>query len=75
MHDPVTTDHRPARRWATRREAMAYAKIGSTTMNGLLQSSSIYAKKLGGKVVVDLNSVDDFYSTLPSVGANAHRSA
>jgi len=54
---------------------MTYAKVGATTMNQLMHSSRIFAKKLGGKVVVDLNSIDDLYATLPSVGACTHRSA
>ena len=56
-------------RWATRSEAMTYAKVGATTMNELMHSHRIFAKKLGGKVVVDLNSIDDFYGALPDVGA------
>jgi hypothetical protein len=44
-------------------------------MNELMHSSRIFAKKLGGKVVVDLNSIDDLYATLPSVGACTQRSA
>jgi hypothetical protein len=57
------------RRWATRQEAMAYAKIGSTMMNELMHSRRIFAKKLGNKVVVDLNSIDDYFDGLPDVAA------
>jgi hypothetical protein len=68
MSDPAYThSHRP-RRWATRQEAMAYAKVGSTKMNDLMHSRRIFAKKDGKKVIVDLNSIDDFYGTLPDVG-------
>jgi hypothetical protein len=56
-------------RWATRTEAMTYAKVGATTMNELMHSRRIFAKKLGNKVLVDLNSVDDFYGALPDVGS------
>jgi hypothetical protein len=55
-------------RWATRLEAMAYGRIGSTRMNELMQGRKIVAKKSGGKIVVDLNSVDDYFATLPDVG-------
>jgi hypothetical protein len=55
-------------RWATRCEAMAYARIGSTKMNELLQSGRIYAKKDGRKVIVCLDSVDRYYGSLPDVG-------
>jgi hypothetical protein len=54
-------------RWATRTEAMIYAKIGATTMNELMHSRRIFAKKLGNKVLVDLNSVDDLIAALPDV--------
>ena len=63
-----TEKERREPRWATRKEAMAYARIGSTLMNDLLQSRRIYAKKLGAKVLVDLNSVDDFIAAAPDVG-------
>ena len=55
-------------RWASRLEAMAYGRIGSTTMNALMHSKKILAKKLGNKVIVDLNSVDDYIAALPHVG-------
>jgi hypothetical protein len=48
---------------------MAYARIGSTKMNELLQGNSILAKKHGRKVIVDLNSIDAFYGALPDVGS------
>jgi hypothetical protein len=59
----------PQHRWATRREAMAYARMGSTKMNDLLQGRAILAKKHGRKVIVDLNSIDAFYAALPDVGS------
>ena len=63
------SDESRPHRWATRREAMAYARIGSTKMNELLQGNSILAKKHGRKVIVDLNSIDAFYGALPDVGS------
>ena len=54
-------------RWATRHEAMAHARIGPTKMNEWLHSRRIYAKKVGGKVIVDLNSVDDLITAAPDV--------
>lgn len=57
-------------RWATRREAISYAKVGATTLNHLMRSGRIQAKKLDGKkVLIDLNSVDALYAALPDVGA------
>jgi hypothetical protein len=54
-------------RWATRLEAMAYARVGSTKMNEWLHGRRIFAKKLGNKVIVDLNSVDDLITSAPDV--------
>jgi hypothetical protein len=56
-------------RWATRREAMAYARVGSTKMNEMMQSRLILAKKDGRKVIIDLNSIDSYYAALPDVGS------
>jgi hypothetical protein len=58
-------------RWATRREGMIYARVGSTKMNELMQSGRIHAKKDGKKVIVDLNSIDAYYAALPAVGSAA----
>ena len=58
-------------RWATRLEAMAYARVGSTKMNEWLHSRRIFAKKLGNKVFVDLNSVDDLITSAPDVADKA----
>ena len=54
-------------RWATRQEAMAYSRTGATRFNELMQQKLIVAKKNGGKVVVDLNSIDDYFASLPDV--------
>jgi hypothetical protein len=54
-------------RWATRVEALSYARLGATRFNELMQNRQVVAKKNGGKVIVDLNSVDDFFATLPDV--------
>ena len=67
MRDNSKTMSRRPPRWATRLEAMAYGKFGSTTMNDLLQSGHIVAKKAGKKNIVDLNSIDDYILSLPDV--------
>jgi hypothetical protein len=56
---------RKSRRWGTRTEAMAYGRIGSTRLNELMQARKIIAKKNSAKVVIDLDSIDDFYDSLP----------
>jgi hypothetical protein len=57
-----------APRWGTRLEAMAHGRVGATTMNQWLQGNKLVAKKVGKKVLVDLNSVDDLIESLPNVG-------
>jgi hypothetical protein len=64
----LETSHKP-RRYASRKEAMAYMRVGSTKMNELMQAGLIAAKKHGVKVIVDLDSVDNYYAALPDVGA------
>jgi hypothetical protein len=67
----VKNDQRQRRqpRWAPRKKAMAYAaETGSTHFNELMKSGKILAKKDGAKVIVELNSIDDYYEGLPDVG-------
>jgi hypothetical protein len=60
-----------AHRWASRKEALAYARVGATTLNQLMRDGRIHAKKLDGtKVLVDLNSIDALYAALPDVGSD-----
>ena len=59
---------KPARtpRWASRTEAMNYARVGSTRMNQWLKGdkangipAKLKARKDGAKVIIDLNDIDD----------------
>jgi hypothetical protein len=60
-------------RWATRREAMSYGRLGSTKFSELVKDRRIVAKKLDGrKLLIDLNSIDEFYAALPEVANAAH---
>ena len=54
-------------RWGTRQEGMAHGRLGSTTMNELMQTGKVRAKKLGTKVLIDLNTIDDYINSLPDV--------
>jgi hypothetical protein len=49
--------------------------MGSTTLNSLMQRRRVTAKKLGHKVVVDLNSIDAYYESLPDVSKTAKSEA
>jgi hypothetical protein len=65
MIDAARTPHR----WASRKEAIAYARVGATTLNHLMRDGRIHAKKLDGtKVLIDLHSIDTLYASLPDVG-------
>ena len=59
------------KRYSSRKEAMAYMRVGSTKMNELMQSQAIVAMKDGVKVIVCLDSVDSYRATLPRIGALA----
>ncbi len=56
-------------RWASRLEAMAYGRVGSTRMNEWIKGGKVKARKDGAKVIIDLNSVDDLIESLPSAAA------
>jgi hypothetical protein len=59
-----------AKRWAPRKVAMAYAAdAGATHFNELIKSGRIRGKKDGVKLVVDLDSIDDYMESLPDATA------
>jgi hypothetical protein len=45
--------------------------VGATRFNELTHAKKIVAKKSGKAVIVDLNSIDDYYDSLPHVGDEA----
>jgi len=55
------------RRWGSRKQAMDEGSIGSTKLNELMMSGRIIAKRLDGKVMVDLDSIQELYEELPTV--------
>lgn len=60
---------RRSRRWGTRQQVLDYSTLGSTTLNELIQSKKIIAKKQGTKLIIDLDSVDDHIDSLPDASA------
>jgi hypothetical protein len=60
-----TAKKHPVRRWASRKVAMEYAQIGPTTLWTLMRDKKIIAKKLNDKVLIDLDSIDALYDSLP----------
>ena len=66
MTEITTRQHR----WATRKEALAYAKVGATKLSELIRDRRIVAKRLDGKkLLVDLLSIDRLYDSLPDGAA------
>jgi hypothetical protein len=60
------------KRWAPRSVAMAYAAdSGATHFNELVKSGKVRAKKDGAKVIVDLDSIDEYIEGLPDATAAA----
>jgi hypothetical protein len=65
--DYVVTTQATAPRWATRKEAIQYSKVGSTKFSELVRDRRIIAKRLDArKLIIDLNSIDQLYECLPS---------
>jgi hypothetical protein len=57
-------------RWATRKEALAYAKVGATKLSEIIKERRIVAKRLDGKkLLIDLLSIDRLYDSLPDGAA------
>jgi hypothetical protein len=57
-------------RWATRKEAMQYARVGATKFSELIRDRRIVAKRLDAKkLVIDLGSIDRLYDSLPHGGS------
>jgi hypothetical protein len=63
-------DSEKVHRWGSRKEAMTRARIGATKLHELISQNRIRARKLDGKTLVDLNSVDELIENSPAVGPN-----
>jgi hypothetical protein len=55
------------RRYASTRVACRYGKFSPSRCFALLKKKSIRAKKFDGRILVDLDSIDEMYATLPDV--------
>jgi hypothetical protein len=55
----------PLRRLATVKEACAHGKIGETELYDYLHDGTIKAYKRRTSTLVDLNTIDTFYASLP----------
>jgi predicted transcriptional regulator len=67
----VTEKSKRPRRWGSRKQAMAEANVGPTKLNEMMMSGRIVAKRLDGKVLIDLDSIQELYASLPTVRETA----
>jgi predicted transcriptional regulator len=55
------------RRWGSRKQAMLEGQVGPTKLNEMMMDGRVIAKRLDGKVLVDLDSLQALYEGLPTV--------
>jgi hypothetical protein len=65
------------KRWERRAKACEYARIGKTKMDQWIAAGHVAAKKEPGghsrMVLVDLNSIDEFYASMPDARDYSHK--
>ena len=59
------------RRLVEFKDGCRYGKFGKTKAYELIAQERIKAYKLGGKTMIDLDSVDQFHASLPKVESRA----
>jgi excisionase family DNA binding protein len=59
------------RRLVEFKEGCRYGKFGKTKAYELIAQQRIRAYKMGGKTMIDLNSVDEYHASLPRVESRA----
>lgn len=62
---------RKQRRLAEFKQGCRYGKFGKTKAYELIAQQRIRAYKMGGKTMIDLDSVDEFHASLPRVESRA----
>ena len=63
----TATTPRPPR-WAGFAEAQRYAAVGRTKFRRMIDDGQIAAVKAGGKLIIDLSTIDQLYEGLPRIG-------
>jgi excisionase family DNA binding protein len=69
--EPRMNEDSRRRRLVTMRQALPYIGCGMTIAYELIHQKKITAVKMGGRTLVDLDSVDRFHASLPRVGEQA----
>jgi excisionase family DNA binding protein len=64
-------DNNRKRRLAEFKEGCRYGKFGKTKAYELIAQQRIRAYKMGGKTMIDLDSVDEYHASLPRVESRA----
>ena len=64
-------DNKMRRRLAEFKDGCRYGKFGKTKAYELIAHDMITAYKMGGKTMIDLDSVDEYHASLPTVETRA----
>jgi excisionase family DNA binding protein len=67
----IDNDNSRSRRLVEFKDGCRYGKFGKTKAYELIAQQRIRAYKMGGKTMIDLDSVDDYHSSLPRVESRA----
>jgi len=64
-------DDSKRRRLAEFKDGCRYGKFGKTKAYELIARQRIRAYKMGGKTLIDLDSIDEYHASLPRVESRA----
>ena len=67
----VDNDNNKQRRLVEFKDGCRYGKFGKTKAYELIAHERIRAYKMGGKTMIDLDSVDEYHASLPRLEARA----
>jgi excisionase family DNA binding protein len=67
----VNKDSGKRRRLVEFKDGCRYGKFGKTKAYELVAQQRIKAYKMGGKTMIDLDSVDEYHASLPRVDSRA----
>src|SRR5580704_17036567 len=71
----LDNDNSKRRRLVEFKDRCRYGKFGKTKAYELIAHERIRAYKMGGKTMIDLDSVDEYHASLPRVETRARRRA
>lgn len=64
-------DYYKKRRLVEFKDGCRYGKFGKTKAYELIAQQRIRAYKMGGKTLIDLDSIDEYHASLPAVESRA----